>query len=133
MHRFNAQHQAAMMWQLWPEFNTSRYGNKMVSRGVMRPSPLTSRYRIRIEYTEGSRPKVIVEHPAISPIKGGKTCPHRYRGGMLCLHLPHDDEWCESDSIAKTTMPWTAEWLIHYESWRFTGEWHGGGEHPPDN
>ena len=32
--------------------------------------------------------------------------------------------------IADTIVPWTCEWLIHYEIWLATGEWHGGGEEP---
>jgi hypothetical protein len=24
-------------------------------------------------------------------------------------------------------VPWTCEWLFHFESWLFTGEWEGGG------
>jgi hypothetical protein len=33
--------------------------------------------------------------------------------------------------IADSTIPWTAEWLIFYEIWKATGDWHGGGEWPP--
>lgn len=32
--------------------------------------------------------------------------------------------------LAKTILPWTAEWLLHYEVWLVTGEWVGGGVHP---
>ena len=32
--------------------------------------------------------------------------------------------------IADTIVPWACEWLLHYEIWLATGEWHGGGEHP---
>jgi hypothetical protein len=34
-------------------------------------------------------------------------------------------------SIADTIVPWTAEWLVHYEIWLMTGEWYGGGDCPP--
>ena len=34
-------------------------------------------------------------------------------------------------SIADTIVPWTAEWLVHYEIWLVTGEWYGGGDWPP--
>jgi hypothetical protein len=33
--------------------------------------------------------------------------------------------------IVDTTIPWTSEWLINYEIWLPTGDWHGGGEWPP--
>jgi hypothetical protein len=34
---------------------------------------------------------------------------------------------CVDGSIADTIVPWTAEWLVHYEIWLVTGEWYGGG------
>lgn len=30
----------------------------------------------------------------------------------------------------ETVIPWTSEWLLHYEVWLATGDWHGRGEHP---
>jgi hypothetical protein len=33
--------------------------------------------------------------------------------------------------IADSTVPWSVEWLIYYEIWKATGDWHGGGELPP--
>jgi len=33
-------------------------------------------------------------------------------------------------SIASTILPWASEWLFHYEIWRATGEWTGGGREP---
>jgi len=34
-------------------------------------------------------------------------------------------------AIADTIVPWTADWLAHYEIWLVTGDWYGGGEWPP--
>ena len=34
-----------------------------------------------------------------------------------------------SQFIADTIIPWTSEWLLHYEIWVATGIWHGGGIH----
>jgi hypothetical protein len=31
--------------------------------------------------------------------------------------------------IIDTIIPWTSEWLLHYECWLATGKWHGGGIH----
>ena len=33
--------------------------------------------------------------------------------------------------IADTIVPWTAEWLAHYEIWLATDDWRGGGVWPP--
>lgn len=32
--------------------------------------------------------------------------------------------------LSTTVVPWTAEWLIHYEVWLATGQWTGGGHAP---
>jgi hypothetical protein len=54
--------------------------------------------------------------------------PHVYEDDVLCLHLT--DEWTADMLIATTTVPWAAEWLLHYEIWLSTdGTWCGGGEH----
>jgi hypothetical protein len=33
--------------------------------------------------------------------------------------------------IADTIVPWLILWLFYYEIWHVTGEWKGGGVHPP--
>ena len=38
-------------------------------------------------------------------------------------------EWDKTKFIAETIIPWTSEWLLHYEIWVATGTWHGGGIH----
>ena len=30
-------------------------------------------------------------------------------------------------SVVNTIIPWTSEWLLHYELWHATGKWLGGG------
>ena len=39
------------------------------------------------------------------------------------------NEWNERKMIAKTIIPWTSEWLMHYEYWVTAGVWNGGGIH----
>jgi hypothetical protein len=29
--------------------------------------------------------------------------------------------------LSTTILPWTAEWLMHYELWLISGHWSGGG------
>ena len=50
---------------------------------------------------------------------------------FLCLFDPDREQWCASDLIADTTVPWTVDWLACYEGWLATGRWHGGGRHAP--
>jgi hypothetical protein len=39
------------------------------------------------------------------------------------------------DAHSGTILPWAAEWLLHYETWKVTDCWHGGGDvyAPPDD
>jgi hypothetical protein len=45
----------------------------------------------------------------------------------LCLFDPALNGWAPTQSIADTTLPWTADWLRFYEIWQATGIWTGGG------
>jgi hypothetical protein len=47
----------------------------------------------------------------------------------LCLFDPMTNEWTHDDLIARTTVPWAADWLACYEGWAATGRWYGGGRH----
>jgi hypothetical protein len=47
----------------------------------------------------------------------------------LCLFDPEKGEWSHDDFVARTTIPWAADWLACYEGWLATGRWHGGGRH----
>jgi hypothetical protein len=49
--------------------------------------------------------------------------PHFDREGSICLH--EASQWDGSMFIADTTLPWTAEWLAHYELWKRAGRWFG--------
>jgi len=31
--------------------------------------------------------------------------------------------------LSNSVALWISEWLLHYEIWLITGEWHGGGVH----
>jgi hypothetical protein len=95
------------------------------------PSSLSDTYRIRLEYSLEKSPKVVVEEPCLQE-RDGKKPPHVYREGSLCLYLPGAREWDDTMLLADTIVPWTSEWLLHYEIWLATGEWHGGGVHPGD-
>jgi hypothetical protein len=44
----------------------------------------------------------------------------------LCLHKP--DEWDSSMLLVETIIPWTTEWLAHYELWKRTHQWYGDGD-----
>ncbi|GAB3967002.1 hypothetical protein GCM10027615_15560 [Plantactinospora veratri] len=52
-------------------------------------------------------------------------CPHVYPADELCLYYPGG--WKQNMLLSTTVVPWTAEWLMHYELWLVTGRWSGGG------
>jgi hypothetical protein len=95
---------------------------------VVTPTTLSRDYSITIAYDLYSFPKVCVLAPTLRDRDNGPA-PHRFKDGSLCLHL--DDEWSTDLLIANTILPWTSEWLFHYEIWLATGNWNGGGEWPP--
>ena len=101
-------------------------GTSMTWTATLRPSPFSRDYTVRISYTRGRFPRVeVLPRP---PSRPGEPLPHVYGDGSLCLHRV--GEWSPDMLIADTIVPWACEWLIHYEIWLATGEWHGGGEEP---
>lgn len=43
----------------------------------------------------------------------------------LCLFIR--DEWNCGKLICDTIIHWAVQWMLYYESWRYTGVWLGGG------
>ena len=116
-----------MLLMRWPTFRLRARGKRHIWEGTLQPTPLSPVYTVRIEHADWRPPQVIVVSPRLEDRDDAKV-PHRYGDGSLCLSLP--GEWRNTDFIADTVIPWTAEWLYHYEVWRVTSEWLGGGEHP---
>jgi hypothetical protein len=114
--------QAFALRQSFPEAVITITGARLAWTGVITPTPLSRRYTVRITYYAGKYPRVVVADPPLRPDEDG-SLPHLYRDGCLCLH--QEDQWDGSMSIADTILPWTAEWLAHYELWRRSGLWYG--------
>ena len=94
------------------------------------PTPNSSSYRIRIDYTIGSSPKIYVIEPAmLKKAEGEKLLPHVFdtEKQQLCLFYGRIGEWNPSMFLSRTIVPWASEWLLYYELWVITGEWLGGG------
>jgi hypothetical protein len=98
---------------------------RLVWTGVLKPTPLSYDYTVRITYTVGRFPRIVVVDPPLVPNEDG-LLPHFYREGSLCLHDAHD--WNGSMLLVDSIIPWTTEWLAHYELWKWSGEWYGDGE-----
>lgn len=96
----------------------------------VQPTALSIRYRIQLVHNWDESPKVYVLDPVPLPLHPGiKSLPHVYSHSeqRLCLYDPVEHEWSADMFHVHTTLPWTVEWLMHYEIWVGTGTWNGGG------
>ena len=97
-------------------------------RGELQPTPLSRTYSVGLTYAVGRRaPDVRILRPQLRTDEV-RELPHVYPGDELCLCYPW--EWDGSQLIARTIIPWTSEWLLHFEIFASTGCWHGGGHEP---
>ena len=115
---------------LHPQFDVIWHHDKVRWTGTLCPEDVSDTYQLEIAYSLGLKPKVTVLEPMLEA-PPGKTIPHRFPDGSLCLYRPRFGEWAPSDFIATTIVPWASLWLFHYEAWLATGSWHGGGHEGP--
>lgn len=118
--------------ELFPHFYSVVNGGRLRAEGVLRPTDRSTDYKVRIEYEMNQSPCVWVLQPKLEPREPGGAIKHTYPGNRLCLYMPHSGEWGPDQWLARTIIPWTAEWLFHYEIWHVTGVWCGGGVEPRD-
>lgn len=99
----------------------------------IRPTPLSRTYTIRLEYKFEHSPSVFVIEPSLKNLAGDREIPHLYsqEEEKLCLYQPKYREWNPSMNISQTIVPWIYEYFYFFEDWLSTGDWKGGGEHPP--
>lgn len=120
--------QALGLRRLFPATSAVVRSAQLVWVAALTPTPLSRAYAIRVTYSVGENPRVAVVDPPLLPDADGYL-PHFYsREGCLCLH--EVDEWNPSMLIAATIVPWTTEWLAHYELWKRTGQWYGDADLP---
>ncbi len=140
--------QAAHIKKMYPEvpITTSR-DQQLVWSHTISPSPLGGHYKVKLVYVidgssnkggkqkTSSAPKVYVNVPKLELAQGASKLPHCYdqKSQHLCLYYPDGTEWNKSMLLSTTVIPWTYEWLYHYEIWLGTGKWMGGGVHPVKN
>jgi len=93
--------------------------SRLTWTGDLQPTPLSITYTVR-----HSRPSVTVLRPELHADDVG-SLPHVYMQDRLCLCYPW--QWTPGTLIAPTIIPWAAEWLLHFEVWKVTNKWHGGG------
>ena len=106
--------------------------NRLKWMTELQPSSLSDTYEVELLYSLEVSPKVFVRHPKLESRELSRP-PHTYKDGSLCLYLPRAGEWRRHMYLTDTIVPWTSEWLFHYEIWLGTGGWCGGGIHPGDD
>lgn len=121
--------QAARLEVLFPKSVLSHSRSKLLWTYFITPSPLSHSYEVGMEYKLGKHPDVCVLSPKLELYEGETRLPHVYdtTDQRLCLYYRQASEWDSGRYIADTIIPWTCEWLLHYEYWLATGNWHGHG------
>jgi hypothetical protein len=118
---------ARLLRKLYPDGKVRLKAGALLWSASLKPSDLCCTYSVSMYYDAVRHPKVRVRNPQLEP-NAEAHLPHIYADGTLCLYKP--GEWTWSDMLATTIVPWTSEWLIHYEIWRVTGSWQAsGGDH----
>jgi hypothetical protein len=117
--------QAVRLRQDFPDGTVRLRPTLLVWTGRLTPTPLARVYTVRITYGRGQYPKVRLIEPRLEP-EERQQLHHLYPDGALCLHK--DEEWDTSMLLVETIIPWTTEWLAHYELWKVNRRWHGDGD-----
>lgn len=124
--------QANKLQSYFPNSKYSVRQNILVWKGYLQPTYLSPKYLIKVVYQREKHPDVYVIDPKPLVLAEGKSkLEHVYDSDKqhLCIYYKRAKEWNETKFIADTIIPWTSEWLFHYEIWVTTGIWHGGGIH----
>lgn len=127
--RHNLAVQKIHLDRLYPEASCRIQRSELRWRSALQPTPLSELYTVSLKYKLRESPQVRVVHPMLKR-RFGKRPPHMYAADQLCLYMPGAMEWDGTMLLATMIVPWTSEWLLHYEVWLATGEWCGGGIHP---
>lgn len=124
--------QANKLQSYFPDSKYSVRQNILVWKGYLQPTYLSPKYLIKVVYQREKHPNVYVMDPKPLVLAKEKSkLEHVYDTDKqhLCIYYLKAKEWNETKFIADTIIPWTSEWLFHYEIWVTTGIWHGGGIH----
>jgi hypothetical protein len=127
--------QLLQLRRMFPDSVGSIRRDELRWRGNLQPTQISATYTIDLSFRIKQFPKV---HVFNAPWRNGsaKRPPHTYLDGSLCLYYPRANEFDSTMFLAQTIIPWTAEWLLHYELWLASAdhEWFGGGiVHSPPN
>lgn len=126
--RLSLAQQAFLLRQAVEDAKCTLRRDQLTCVATLQPSAASCSYAVQVSYRHRHSPVTQVREPVLELRPGATRLPHVYGDGTLCLYLP--GEWNSTMSIAHTIFPWASEWLLHYEIWRATGRWTGGGHQP---
>ena len=95
--------------------------------GELQPTPISARYRVEIRLPSNERPRARILSPPLERRTSPEPIPHTWGPDEPCFYYPVAREWMRSMPLSTSVVPWLGLWLIHYEGWRATGHWEGGG------
>jgi hypothetical protein len=116
--------QSVQIFNRFQEFRFRFERSRGVWKGSLQPNFTSPKYLVEVVYSLGKIPKVWVLSPKIIQGTG-----HLYGDDSLCLYWPKEWVWGPNEIIAKTILPWTANWLAFYELWLDTNKWLGPSSH----
>ena len=122
--RISLIHQEGALRSYFPMSKIVRNGeDELIWIGEITPTPLSMNYKIKLHYRRGQYINVYVLDPVLKLAAGETVLPHVYSTPkqQLCLFYPKGKEWNSSMFYVKTLIPWTSEWLYHYEVWVGSG------------
>lgn len=122
----NLTRQLIAITAMLPDAQGSVRGGELNCTVRLKPSPASQTYTVRLTYRHGRHPRVTITDPPLDLHPDAVALPHVYFGDELCLYYP--GQWNHHMLLAATILPWTAEWLLHYELWLIIGYWTGGGD-----
>lgn len=103
-------------------FDCKVAGDKLTCKGKLKPDDTCEEYTVKIDYDLKKVPKVYIQHPQIEYNEE----IHMYKkDNSLCLYYPQEAPWNNDKDVFDTIIPWTAEWLIYYELYKWCGVWLG--------
>jgi hypothetical protein len=131
--KLNLAQQLFSLRQVYPEGKGAIRHPVLTWENQLTPTPLSRTYCTVVTYRFGSAPRTRVLSPSLVELAEGRSIPHLYsqKDQRLCLYLPGTGEWNSSRFISKTIIPWALLWFFYFEEWLLSGEWKGGGLHPP--
>jgi hypothetical protein len=129
MTRLSIARQAGLLKSMFPGTKIVAGPSALIWQGDITPTPLSQTYTLKLKYELDHRPHIYVVSPKLTLAPGSTKLKHVYstREQELCIYYPPAGEWNGGMYLATSIIPWSSDWLQHYEYWVATCTWHGGG------